>query len=103
MSDKRLFPPSTRRDALKTFANGFGLASFAALAGRPVGEVPLDEVGQVSSEDGHVVDPVRLELPEQDLEDRHIPDRHQRLGEARGERPERGRLATGQNDGSHHR
>ena len=29
----RILPPSTRRDALKTFANGFRLASLAALAG----------------------------------------------------------------------
>src|SRR5579862_6767843 len=28
--------PSTRRAALKAFANGFGLASFAALAGKPL-------------------------------------------------------------------
>jgi hypothetical protein len=28
--------PSTRREALKAFANGFGLTAFAALAGRPV-------------------------------------------------------------------
>src|SRR5580693_4901241 len=36
MSHDLLLPPSTRREALKAFANGFGLASFAALAGRPL-------------------------------------------------------------------
>src|SRR6266478_3205089 len=32
MSDSPILMPSTRRDALKALANGFGLASFAALA-----------------------------------------------------------------------
>jgi hypothetical protein len=36
MSHHPSLRPSTRRDALKAFANGFGLASFAALAGKPL-------------------------------------------------------------------
>ena len=40
-----LLPPSTRRDALKAFANGFGLASFAALAAGPAGAAPAAIAG----------------------------------------------------------
>src|SRR5262250_40837 len=45
MSDHFSLPPSTRRDALKAFANGFGLASFAALAGGPVAGASLTTSG----------------------------------------------------------
>jgi Protein of unknown function (DUF1501) len=45
MSDHRILPPSTRRDALRTFANGFGLASFATLAGRSLEAATLAPAG----------------------------------------------------------
>jgi hypothetical protein len=45
MSNNPIFPPSTRRDALKALANGFGFASFAALAAGHAGAAPATITG----------------------------------------------------------
>src|SRR5881397_3359174 len=40
MIHRASLPPFTRRDALKRFATGFGMAGFAAAAGSPLAAAP---------------------------------------------------------------
>src|SRR5436305_11373792 len=60
-----------------------------------VAEIALEQVREMPRQDGRVLHTVATELPEQDLEDRHLPDRDQRLRKDCGERAQPRPTAAG--------
>ena len=69
---------------------------------RSIAEIAGDAVGKVVEVDHELPDPLRLELPDVVLEQRHaLGDRHHRFGEMIGNRPQAASDARGQDECLH--
>ena len=66
-------------------------------------EVDADQVAQVPDADVDRVEPRARELADDDLEDRPVADREQRLGQDRGVGPQAHAEPACEDDGSHRR
>ena len=91
--------PGTRRSgpAVPSAVILFDVRDAHATVGT-VADHRLDQVRQVADAERHLGDAGGTELAEDELEDRRLADRHQRLREYGSERRQSGALAAGQHD-----
>ena len=68
---------------------------------RPVLEEGLKHLGHVPAGQGDLTHLGRVQLPQDDLENGHVPDRHQRLGDHGGVRAQSRALAAGEDERVH--
>ena len=68
---------------------------------RAVAEVGHEQLGEVPDREGDLVEAVVAELPDHDVEDRPVADRHERLGEDGGVGGEARAEAAGEDDRLH--